>query len=74
MNLRPPPSTNNLAELRSWCEELYKFLQFPVFQTVRLLPRSEPTSDDQTVDGVMYQDSTDHKLKVHNATDFQDTY
>jgi len=31
MNLRPPPMVNNLMELRKWCDDLYRFLQYPVF-------------------------------------------
>ena len=31
MNLRPPPLTNNIAEIRRWCEDLYKFLEYPAF-------------------------------------------
>jgi len=31
MNLRPPPTTNNLVAIRAWQDELYRFLQKPVF-------------------------------------------
>lgn len=31
MNLRPSPITNNIVEIRKWCEELYRFLEKPVF-------------------------------------------
>lgn len=32
MNLRPVPKTNDIEELRVWCEDCYKFLTFPVFR------------------------------------------
>jgi hypothetical protein len=31
MNLRPPPRTDNLSEIRRWQEDLYEFLKYPVF-------------------------------------------
>jgi hypothetical protein len=72
MNLRPPPTTNNLAELRKWCEELYNFLLFPSFEVIRFLPRAAPTIADGTVEGIVYQDDTGNVLKAHNGTGFTD--
>jgi len=40
MNLRPPPTTNNLVAIRSWMDELYRFLQYPVFPGGVLVERS----------------------------------
>ena len=34
LNLRPPPDTDNINELTTWCIDLYRFLQHPVFQSV----------------------------------------
>lgn len=31
MNLRPPPETEDIKVLKSWCDELYEFLKYPVF-------------------------------------------
>lgn len=31
MNLQPPPQTDDVVELRKWCEDVYRFLEFPVF-------------------------------------------
>ena len=74
MNLRPPPQANNLSELRKWCDDLYRFLQYPHFDSIRMVPRTAPTLGDQIVNGTVYQDSGDDTLKVHNGTAFQDTY
>ena len=32
MNLQPPPETEDVKVLKSWCDELYEFLKHPVFQ------------------------------------------
>jgi len=32
MNLKPPPETEDIGELKGWCDELYEFLKHPVFQ------------------------------------------
>ena len=74
MNLRPPPATNNIVELRRWCDDVYKFLQFPHFEVIRFIPRSAAPTGDGAAGGVLYYDSDDDKLKCHNDTAFQDTY
>lgn len=73
MNLKPPPETDDLKVLVRWCvDELYPFLQYPVFHQMRLLGRSDAPSD--TSAGVKYYDSDDNKEKTHNGTDWQDCY
>jgi hypothetical protein len=71
MELRPPPATDNIEDLREWCLELYRFLERPSFESVKYVPRS---SEPDTEKGVVYYDSDDDKLKAHNGTAFQDTY
>jgi len=34
MNLVRPPRTEDVAELREWCDRLHKFLEYPVFRKV----------------------------------------
>ena len=71
MNIPPPPLTDDLEELRKWCEDLYGFLKNPAFHVIKLVPRSgAPTAEE----GNVYYDSDDDKLKVYNAVDWQDTY
>lgn len=72
MNLGPPPKTDDIKKLREWCDELYRFLQFPTFHQLRMVERSDAPDDTST--GVVYYDSDDDKLKCHNGTDWQDTY
>ena len=72
MNLRPPPTTTNIVAMRAWMDELYRYLQFPVFNVIRLTPRTAPTSDDATAEGTIYQDSAGNVLKAHNGTAFTD--
>lgn len=72
MNLRPPPDTDDIKVLRGWCNELYQFLQYPVFHQLKLYPRSDAPDDASA--GVKYYDSDDNKEKTHNGTDWQDTY
>ena len=38
MNIPPPPEADNLSikDLRNWCEELYRILQFPSFHNAYL--------------------------------------
>ena len=31
MNLNPPPETEDVQELKRWCDDLYEFLKYPVF-------------------------------------------
>jgi len=72
MNLRPPPETDDIKELKDWCDELYEFLKFPTFYQTKLVPRSDAPSE--AVAGVKYYDSDDNKEKTHNGTDWQDNY
>lgn len=72
MNLQPPPETDDIKILKGWCDELYAFLQFPVFHQIKFYPRSD--APDEAVEGVGYYDSDDDKFKIHNGTDWQDTY
>lgn len=36
MNLIPPPETEDIQELKRWCDELYEFLKHPVFQVMEV--------------------------------------
>jgi len=71
MNLSPPPENGTLEELQDWCDELYQFLKYPTFHVFRMVPRS--TAPD-TVEGNVYYDSDDNKLKVRDDSTWQDTY
>jgi len=72
MNLEPPPETDDVKVLKRWCDELYRFLKFPAFYQLKFMQRSDAPSE--AVEGVVYYDSDDDKLKCHNGTDWQDTY
>lgn len=65
MNLRPVPVTDDINELRRWCEELYRFLQYPVFHGLRLYPREEATKDEK---GAMFYDSGDDLFKGYTGS------
>ena len=69
MNLRPPPKSDDPA-MNEWLEELYRFLKYPHFHQIRLVPRATPSESSE---GVFYMD-TDHYAKIHNGTDFQNLY
>ena len=71
MNLRPPPNSADVEELRSWCKEVYEFLKYPSFHVIRFLPQSDSPN---TAEGNVYYDSDDDKLKVRDASTWQDTY
>jgi len=64
MNLRPPPQTDDIKELRKWCEDLYQFLQFPAFHVINLVPR---TSVSDLTEGNVYYDSDTNKLTLRVA-------
>ena len=64
MNLRPPPQTENIEDLRKWCEDLYEFLKFPHFHTIRFVPRA---SESDTSEGNLYYDSDTDKLTLRVA-------
>lgn len=36
MNLKPPPRTDDISEIRRWQEDLYEFLKHPVFHTMEI--------------------------------------
>jgi len=72
LNLIPPPDTDDIKVLKEWCDDLYKFLQFPTFHQIKIIQRSD--APDEAIGGVIYYDSDDEKLKCHNDTDWQDTY
>ena len=36
MNLMPPPETEDIKELKRWCDELYEFIKHPVFHTMEV--------------------------------------
>jgi hypothetical protein len=36
MNLGPPPVTEDIKVLKSWCDDLYDFLKHPVFQVIEI--------------------------------------
>jgi len=71
MNLRPPDENATTEELLAWCKELYQFLQYPTFEVIRFVPRSGAAD---TVEGNVYYDSDDDKLKVRDASSWNDTY
>jgi hypothetical protein len=71
MNLKPPPASDDIVELRKWCEELYEFLKYPAFHIINMVPRA--TCSD-TTEGNIYYDSDDDKLKVRDSDSWNDTY
>ena len=64
MNLQTPPQTDDIEDLRRWCNDLYEFLKFPAFQGFRLVPRS---SMADTSEGNVYYDSDTHTVNYRNA-------
>lgn len=71
MNLPPPPLHATLEELREYCAQMHRFLQYPTFEVIRFVPRS--TAPD-TVEGNTYYDSDDDKVKTRDAATWQDHY
>lgn len=72
MNLRPPPDTENIKQLKEWCFDLYRFLQYPAFHQLQIVSRSEAPTD--TTAGVVYYDSDDNKLYCYNGTTWKELY
>ena len=70
-NLRPPPESKDLDEIRDWLDDLYEFLKYPHFRQIRFIKRTDPS---ESAEGVTYLDDDDDVLKCHNGTDFQDCY
>ena len=64
MNLQPPPITDDIEELRKWCEDLYEFLKFPHFHGINFVPRA---SMADTTEGNVYYDSDTDKLTLRVA-------
>ena len=61
MNLRPPPETEEIAELRDWCQEMWEYIKSPAFQNIKFVPRATMATPQE---GSVYYDSDDNKLKV----------
>jgi hypothetical protein len=72
MNIPPPPQTESLAELREWCNGLWRELQFPQWETIRLIARTEPTTADQTAEGTIYANDAENTVYLHDGTSFKD--
>ena len=68
MNLRPPPQTDNIEELKSWCWEVYNFLKYPSFHVVHFVPRADRTGYQE---GDMFYDSDVDKVKFRTASDWE---
>ena len=64
MNLPPPPATDNIEDLRKWCEDLYEFLKNPRFHMISFVPRA---SLADTSEGNLYYDSDTDKLVLRVA-------
>lgn len=64
MNLKPPPQTENVEELKRWCDELYDFLKYPMFP-VGIYGIVETITDDGATlksYGASRLDSTSNKV------------
>jgi len=64
MNLQPPPQTNDIDDLRRWCEEVHRFLQYPTFHQIKFVPRATCSGTDE---GNVYYDSDTDKLTLRVA-------
>lgn len=71
MDLRPPPENATIEELQKWNRDLYRFLEFPTFELIRLIPRSTAPSG---FTGLSYFDSIDNVVKIYNGTEYIDIY
>lgn len=65
MNLPPPPETEDITELKKWIDELYRFLQYPVFHSIRLYPRATASKNEK---GAMFYDSDDDLFKGYTGS------
>lgn len=65
MSLRPVPQTDDIEELRKWCEDLYRWLQYPVFHAIRLYPRTAGATDEK---GGMFYDSANDLFKGYTGS------
>lgn len=72
MQLPPPRRFESLDEVYAYIVDLYHFLQHPAFQSVRLIPQSDPPSevgDGLTYSkGEVYYDSDDDKFKGYTGS------
>lgn len=67
MDLRPPPENATIEELQKWNRDLYRFLEFPTFELLRLIPRSTAPSGFK---GLSYFDESDSTIKIYNGTEY----
>lgn len=63
MNLKPPPETNDVEELKEWCDELYEFLKYPVFHTMEVGDVSNSNYTSFANDGELTQSGTARVIK-----------
>jgi len=70
MNLRPPPVTDDIDELRQWCVDLHDYLKDPHFKITKIqfIPIS---SVNDTTEGTVYYDSDDDKLLVRDSDSWE---
>ena len=64
MNLKPPPETEDIKELKQWCDDLYEFLKYPMFPGGIVEPEETITADSSTlrVYGASKLDSSSNKV------------
>jgi hypothetical protein len=71
MNLAPPPKDGTLEELQEWCDSLYEFLKYPAFHVLRFVPRADAPG---AIEGNIYYDEDDEKLKVYDSDSWNNAY
>ena len=74
MNLSPPPvltgdTEQDIKILAGWVEEAYKFLKYPAFHIIRMVPRSAPSD---TAEGNIYMDSATHLLMCRDDDSWEE--
>ena len=64
MNLGPPPETDDIKVLKDWCDELYAFLQYPMFPAGIYGVEETITTDGSTLRsyGASKLDSSSNKV------------
>lgn len=64
MNLRPPPETEDVEELKRWCDDLYEFLKLPMFPAGIYGVEETITADGTALQiyGASKLDSTSNKV------------
>lgn len=71
MNLSPPPNHATTDQLLRWCNDLFKFLQYPTFELIKITSRSTaPTGET----GLFYFSNVDNIAKTYNGTSYIDIY